>query len=67
MGYGSFTRQNSTTSSLNSPRKVIYCVHGKPSAGCCTVLEGDYTDVADEIIEIATHAKENTDTTRLSM
>lgn len=67
MGYGSFGRSNSiTTPGTSSPRRVIYCVHGKPSAGCCRVLEGEITDPHDEVIDISSHAKENSDTTRLS-
>ncbi|KAJ8949149.1 hypothetical protein NQ318_012897 [Aromia moschata] len=65
--YGTYGRSNGVVSpaGIFSPR-VIYCVHGKPSAGCCKVLEGELLDIfADDDI-IATHAKENTDTTELS-
>ncbi|XP_056645058.1 proton-coupled zinc antiporter SLC30A2-like [Diorhabda sublineata] len=56
--YGSIrTRQNSLSS-----RGVVYCVHGKPSAGCCTVLEGEVLELEGEP---KINAKENTDTTEL--
>ncbi|KAJ8984507.1 hypothetical protein NQ317_010978 [Molorchus minor] len=65
--YGSFNRANSVTSSpsIFSTRRVIYCVHGKPSAGCCKVLEGEVIDFTLDDDTISTHAKENTDTTEL--
>lgn len=51
-----------------SGRAVIYCVHGKPSAGCCTVLEGHISaDMAaqnpdcSQVVELASRAKENFD------
>ncbi|KAF5283402.1 hypothetical protein FQA39_LY04778 [Lamprigera yunnana] len=49
---------------VGTPKRVIYCVHGRPSAGCCTVLEGELLDIENNI-DITSHAKENFDTTSL--
>lgn len=49
----------------NSPRK-IYCVHGKPSSGCCKVLEGQVIEIKGEEIDLTSHTKENQDATNLS-
>ncbi|CAH1121044.1 unnamed protein product [Ceutorhynchus assimilis] len=59
--YGALNR----SSSVASPRRVIYCVHGKPSDGCCKVLEGEVIDLEPQSDEIITIAKENTNTTDL--
>lgn len=59
--YGAITETNTTS---NSPRR-IYCVHGKPSSGCCKVLEGEIIDMEDKDVDIASHTKENFDTTNL--
>ncbi|KAJ8930862.1 hypothetical protein NQ314_016281 [Rhamnusium bicolor] len=65
--YGALNRNISieSPSSVLSPRRVIYCVHGRPSAGCCTVLEGELININPDNDDITTHAKENTDTTEL--
>lgn len=47
-------------------RKVIFCVHGKPSSGCCKVLQGEVIDVENQSDDITIHAKENVNTTNLS-
>ncbi|XP_066259110.1 proton-coupled zinc antiporter SLC30A2 isoform X1 [Euwallacea similis] len=54
-----------TISSITSPKKVIYCVHGKPSDGCCTVMEGEVINIEAETDDIASITKENSDTTEL--
>ncbi|CAG9828646.1 unnamed protein product [Diabrotica balteata] len=59
--YGSMgkrTRENS----VSSLRGVVYCVHGKPSAGCCTVLEGEVLEMEGES---QINTRENADTTEL--
>ncbi|KAG5877578.1 hypothetical protein JTB14_003729 [Gonioctena quinquepunctata] len=64
--YGSLGRNSlSSTSSVFSPRRVIYCVHGKPSAGCCRVLEGEIVNIEPGDDNISTHTRENTDTAEL--
>lgn len=62
--YGAFQGSNRTVS-VASPRRVIYCVHGKPSDGCCKVLEGEVIDVEPQPENIKNIAKENTNTTDL--
>lgn len=52
-------------SSINTPKKVIFCVHGKPSSGCCKVLEGEVIDIDNQSVDM-TRAKENIDTTNMS-
>lgn len=59
---GEKTDLNSTASS--SSRKVIYCVHGKPSAGCCKVLEQEVINLPLEI-DISANCKENPDASEL--
>lgn len=46
-----------------TPKRVIYCVHGKPSAGCCRVLEGEILESGE--LNAISHARENSDTTNL--
>ncbi|XP_044741771.1 zinc transporter 2-like isoform X2 [Chrysoperla carnea] len=41
--YGSVTSNTSGT-----PKSIIYCVHGRPSTGCCTVSEGEIIDPQSE-------------------
>jgi hypothetical protein len=44
---------------------VIYCVHGKPSAGCCTVLESEVIDIqAGDYV--STPTRENQDASDFS-
>ncbi|XP_019867422.1 zinc transporter 2-like [Aethina tumida] len=50
---------------VGTPRRVIYCVHGTPSAGCCKVLESEVLDMTTMDDDIASHAKENINTTEL--
>ncbi|KAF2884036.1 hypothetical protein ILUMI_22154 [Ignelater luminosus] len=66
-GYGAFGRSSSIGGAqiASSPKRVIYCVHGKPSAGCCTVLEGEVLDMEVGEVDISSHTKENSDTTNL--
>ncbi|XP_011687979.1 PREDICTED: zinc transporter 2-like isoform X2 [Wasmannia auropunctata] len=47
-GYGTSIPPNNNEDEENemSPRKVIFCVHGKLS-GCCTVVKGDENTTAD--------------------
>lgn len=52
--------------SLSIPKKVIFCVHGKPSSGCCTVLESEVLDIENKSVDITKLAKENIDTTNMS-
>lgn len=49
---------------LLSPRR-IYCVHGKPSSGCCKVLEGELIEIGHTDLDITNLAKENLDATNL--
>lgn len=57
---------NALSPNINPPKRVIYCVHGKPSAGCCTVLEGQIIDVEPiKELNIASNIKENTDAAKL--
>jgi len=63
--YGTLGRTNSLTLP-QSPRLMIYCVHGKPSAGCCTVLEGEIINLeSTKDVDLSSHTKENFDTTNL--
>ncbi|KAF7281923.1 solute carrier family 30 member 3 isoform X3 [Rhynchophorus ferrugineus] len=64
--YGS-TDDNSKAviNGTTSPRKVIYCVHGKPSDGCCKVLEGEIIDVEPNTENIVSITRENTNTSDL--
>ncbi|KAJ3639687.1 hypothetical protein Zmor_003031 [Zophobas morio] len=48
----------------NTPKKVIYCVHGKPSAGCCKVLQSEVVDIQPGDY-VNTPTKENQDATEL--
>lgn len=57
----------SSPSSVISPRRVIYCVHGKPSAGCCKVLEGEVIDISHEEDRISRHTRESITATDLGM
>jgi len=52
-------------SSVTSPRRVIYCVHGKPSDGCCRVLEGEIIDIEHHSENLTNITKENSNTTDL--
>ncbi|XP_060516395.1 proton-coupled zinc antiporter SLC30A2 isoform X2 [Cylas formicarius] len=65
--YGSVGRnlERSSITSITTPKRVIYCVHGKPSTGCCTVSEGEVVNVEPSDSNISNFAKENTDTTEL--
>jgi zinc transporter 2 len=57
--YGTIHKVDSGT-----PKKVIYCVHGKPSAGCCTVLESEVIDIqAGDYV--STPTRENQDASDL--
>lgn len=62
--YGSLG--NALSQNVNPPKRVIYCVHGKPSAGCCKVLEGQVIDI-EPIKELnrASNVKENRDAAKL--
>lgn len=62
--YGAFN--NAVPLDTTTPKRVIYCVHGKPSAGCCRVLESEVLDIENINANIASNTKENSDTTRLS-
>ncbi|KAL1492955.1 hypothetical protein ABEB36_011112 [Hypothenemus hampei] len=62
--YGAVSEKKNV-SSVTSPRRVIYCVHGKPSDGCCRVLEGEVIDIDNEHEDFASITKENSDTTDL--
>lgn len=62
--YGAMSRNNSITSG----KSLIYCVHGKPSAGCCKVLEAEVVDVEGRSLDqdvLRTPTRENADTTDL--
>lgn len=61
--YGSLTRQNNVAT---SGKRIVYCVHGKPSAGCCTVLEGEVIDIGTDDF-LSTPHKENSDATNLGI
>ncbi|XP_050314020.1 zinc transporter 2-like [Anthonomus grandis grandis] len=63
--YGAVTGRTNRLPSSSSPRRIIYCVHGKPSDGCCKVLEGEVIDVEQPAEELNTITRENTDTTDL--
>lgn len=63
--YGSVGGRRSTVPSITTPRKVIYCVHGKPSDGCCKVMEGEVINMENDPADIASITKENSDTTEL--
>lgn len=63
--YGSVGGRRSTVPSITTPRKVIYCVHGKPSDGCCKVMEGEVINMENDTEDIASITKENSDTTEL--
>ncbi|RZC37549.1 Cation efflux domain containing protein [Asbolus verrucosus] len=57
--YGAIPKADTAT-----PKKVIYCVHGKPSAGCCKVLQSEVIDIQpDDYVNPPT--KENQDATEL--
>ncbi|CAH0562561.1 unnamed protein product [Brassicogethes aeneus] len=58
--YGSLSPSNTST-----PRRVIYCVHGTPSDGCCRVLEGEIIDMPNYEENYTSHTKVNTSTTEL--
>ncbi|CAH1103057.1 unnamed protein product [Psylliodes chrysocephalus] len=58
--YGSIGRN--MDNSVSSSRGIVYCVHGKPSAGCCTVLEGELLEMEGES---TINTKENVDTANL--
>ncbi|CAH1153464.1 unnamed protein product [Phaedon cochleariae] len=66
--YGALEKNSvSSPSTIFSPRRVIYCVHGKPSAGCCKVLEGEIIvniDGGDDDL-MSTHTKENINASEL--
>lgn len=62
--YGS-TDDHFKPNGVTSPRKVIYCVHGKPSDGCCKVLEGEIIDVEPNTDNIVSITRENSNTTDL--
>lgn len=62
--YGATQGQNKI-SNITSPRRVIYCVHGKPSDGCCKVLEGEVIDLEPRTEDFTNIAKENSNTTEL--
>ncbi|XP_065166149.1 proton-coupled zinc antiporter SLC30A2-like isoform X2 [Atheta coriaria] len=51
----------------NSPRLLIYCVHGKPREGCCKVSEGEIVDMEPRrsFEELSSHTKESIITTDL--
>nr|CAI5832153.1 unnamed protein product [Callosobruchus analis] len=61
--YGSLPRNETSPPVVSISKKVVYCVHGKPSAGCCRVLEGEIIDIPPNEEKI--NAKENADTTAL--
>lgn len=63
--YGSVGGRRSTVPSITTPRKVIYCVHGKPSDGCCKVMEGEVINMENDTEDITSITKENSDTTEL--
>lgn len=67
--YGSIENNESFTPiKTSSPKRMIYCVHGKVDSGCCTVLEGELESnyqAPDIEHDITHHAKENADTTSL--
>ncbi|ENN81139.1 zinc transporter 2 isoform X2 [Dendroctonus ponderosae] len=63
--YGTVEGRSERIPSLTSPRRVIYCVHGKPSEGCCRVLEGEVMDNEPQSNSITSLAKENVDTSEL--
>nr|XP_023026793.1 uncharacterized protein LOC111514780 [Leptinotarsa decemlineata] len=64
--YGSVLKNNLISSASVFPaRRVIYCVHGKPSAGCCKVSEGEIVNIEPNDDNITNHTKENMDTTEL--
>ncbi|XP_022914999.1 proton-coupled zinc antiporter SLC30A2-like [Onthophagus taurus] len=63
MHYGARFNQNDQTPTSSPSRKVIYCVHGKPSTGCCKVLEGEVIDIDNSNVSIASNARENQDAT----
>lgn len=63
--YGTVEGRSERLPSLTSPRRVIYCVHGKPSDGCCRVLESEVMDNESQNNDIASIAKENVDTSEL--
>lgn len=63
--YGAVHAETNRIPSIMSPRRVIYCVHGKPSDGCCKVLEGEVIDLEPRTEDFATITKENIDTTDL--
>lgn len=67
LNYGSVQRQrNFSAASVGSTsRKVIYCVHGKPSDGCCKVLEGEIVNIPTDEDNINNVAKENVTATEL--
>lgn len=62
--YGTVDGRN-RVNSITSPRRVIYCVHGKPSDGCCRVLEGEVIDIEAETEDLKNIAKESSSTTEL--
>ncbi|XP_030748415.1 zinc transporter 2-like isoform X2 [Sitophilus oryzae] len=62
--YGS-TDGSNKLNSIVSPKKMIYCVHGKPSDGCCRVLEGEVIDVEPITENISSFTRENSSTTDL--
>ncbi|GJQ66834.1 putative UDP-glucose:glycoprotein Glucosyltransferase [Trypoxylus dichotomus] len=51
--------------SVSGSKKVIFCVHGKPSSGCCKVLQGEVIDIENQTGDITAHAKENIATTNM--
>ncbi|KAK9723119.1 Cation efflux family [Popillia japonica] len=63
--YGSNMNERRVSQGSVNTRKVIFCVHGKPSSGCCKVLQGEVIDVENQSDDITIHAKENVNTTNL--
>ncbi|KAL3289915.1 hypothetical protein HHI36_023300 [Cryptolaemus montrouzieri] len=64
--------QNNYGTVKNTPssgaKTVIYCVHGKPSSGCCKVLQSEISDFEDNITprdSISSNAREDLHTTEL--
>ncbi|KAK9889494.1 hypothetical protein WA026_004773 [Henosepilachna vigintioctopunctata] len=60
--YGTLNREP-----IGTPKTVIYCVHGKPSTGCCKVLQGEVCGLKTDSPQQLLHpnAKEDLHTTEL--
>ena len=43
--------QDSTQFDSNAPHRVIYCVHGKPS-GCCATVVSDHSKNGNSVINV---------------